>query len=107
MNKISSTTLDTVLKFIIRTGKVVIGARKTLKMVKLGKVKYVIMASNTPEEIKQDMEYHARLSDVKIILFPGSNKDLGTTIGKPFNVAVIGIQDLGQVSPEVLDRFTK
>jgi len=99
--------LDTMLKFVVRTGKVVIGARKTIKMVKLGKVKYVVIATNTPEEVKQDIEYYAKLSKVKLIRFPGSNKELGTTIGKPFGVAIMGIQDPGQVPYEALDRLAE
>lgn len=95
------------LKFVVKTGAVVIGSKRTLDMVKLGKVKYVVIASNVPEEIKQDIEYYAKLSDVKIIRFPGTNRDLGTTIGKPFAIAVVGIVDPGQVPTEILDRFTE
>lgn len=99
-------SLDTVLKFVVRTGKVVIGARKTLKMAKHSKVKYIVMVVNAPENLRQDIEYYAKISEVKVIRFPGTNKDLGTIIGKPFGVAVMGIVDPGQVPPEVLDNFT-
>ena len=93
------------LKQVVRTGKVVIGFRQTLKLIKLGKVKYVVMASNTPDDMKQDVEYYSRLSGVKVIRFPGTNKELGTTVGKPFSVSVMGIADSGQISVEILDRF--
>ncbi|MEM1645236.1 MAG: 50S ribosomal protein L30e [Ignisphaera sp.] len=99
-------SLDTVLKFVVRTGKVVIGAKKTLKMIKHGKVRYVVMAVNVPEDLKQDVEYYAKISEVKIVRFPGTNKDLGTIVGKPFGVAVMGIADPGQVPLEVLDNLT-
>ncbi|MCC6015435.1 MAG: 50S ribosomal protein L30e [Desulfurococcaceae archaeon] len=98
-------SLDTVLKFVVRTGKVIVGARKTLKMLKLGKIKYIVIASNIPDELRQDIEYYAKLSNVKVIRFPGTNKDLGTVIGKLFGVAVLGIQDPGQVPYEVLDKL--
>lgn len=100
-------TLDTVIKFIVRTGEVVLGSKKTLKLVKLGKVKYVIMASNVPEELRYDIEYYSRLSNAKIIRFPGTNKELGTVIGKPFGVAVMGIISTGQIPLDALDRFVK
>lgn len=93
------------MKFIARTGKVVLGFRRTIKMVKLGKIKYVVMASNAPEDIRNDVEYYSRLSGVKIIRFPGTNKELGALIGKPFSVTVLGIVDLGQVPQEALDRL--
>lgn len=100
-------TLDMAIKFIARSGKIILGTKKTLKLIKLGKIRYVVIASNIPEEIKQDVEYYARLSGVKILRFPGSNKDLGMVIGKPFGVVIMGIMDTGQISSDTLDKFAE
>ncbi len=99
--------LDVVLKHVVRTGKVVIGSRKTLKYVKLGRVKAVVAASNLPRDLKEDLEYYASLSGIPIIVFPGTNYDLGTAIGKPFSVAMMGILDPGQVPMELLLLYAK
>uniref|UniRef100_A0A7C4H5F8 Large ribosomal subunit protein eL30 n=1 Tax=Ignisphaera aggregans TaxID=334771 RepID=A0A7C4H5F8_9CREN len=98
--------MDNVIKFVVRTGKIVIGFRKTLKLIKLGKVRYVVIASNIPEDIRFDIMYYASLSGVNVILFTGTNKELGSVIGKPFAVAVLGIIDTGQVPPEVLNNLS-
>lgn len=99
-------SLDTVIKFVIRTGKVVLGFRRTLKLVKHGKIRYIVVASNIPEEIRHDIEYYSRLSKTKILKFNGTNRELGALIGKPFSVSVIGIIDLGQIPSNVFDRFS-
>lgn len=97
--------LEVVLRHIMRTGRVIIGSRKTLKYVKLGRVKVVVAASNLPTDLKSDLEYYARLSRIPIIVFPGTNYDLGTAIGKPFSVAMLGIMDSGQVPLELLIAY--
>lgn len=95
------------IKFVVRTGKVSIGFRKTLKLIKLGKIRYVVVASNIPHEIKSDIEYYASLSGVSIVKFPGTNKELGNVIGKPFSVTVLGIIETGQIPAEVIDNLAK
>ena len=97
--------LEVVLRHIMRTGRVIIGSRKTLKYVKLGRVKVVVAASNLPTDLKSDLEYYARLSGIPIVVFPGTNYDLGTAIGKPFSVAMLGIMDPGQVPLELLIAY--
>ncbi len=103
----SAQSIDNILRFIVRTGKIVIGSKNTIKLLKLGSLKYVVISSNVAENIRQDVEYYSRLSNIPIIVFPGSNRELGTILGKPFSVAVMGIIDLGQVTPEILNRFIK
>ncbi|MEM1542114.1 MAG: 50S ribosomal protein L30e [Ignisphaera sp.] len=98
--------MDNVIKFVVRTGKIVIGFKKTLKLIKLGKVRYVVITSNTPEDIRSDIVHYASLSSVNIISFTGTNKELGSVIGKPFAVSVLGIIDTGQVPPEMLNNLS-
>jgi len=104
---VSLPPLDVVLRRVVATGQVVIGSRKTLKLVKLGKVKVVVRASNLPPYLREDLEYYARLSNIPIIVFPGTNVELGTVIGKPFSVAMLGIIDSGQVPLDLLLAYTK
>jgi len=97
--------LDVVLRMVARTGQVVIGSKRTLKYVKLGKVKLVVRASNLPADLREDLEYYAKLSNIPIIVYPGTNVDLGTVIGKPFSVAMLGIIDSGQVPLDLLMAY--
>ncbi|MCD6196423.1 MAG: 50S ribosomal protein L30e [Staphylothermus sp.] len=91
-------TIDFVraLQMAIKTGEVVLGSKKTLKLVLHGKAKLVVIAANVPPELKRDIEYYAKLSNIPVYKFPGTNIELGTLAGKPFSVAAMAIVDPGQ-----------
>lgn len=84
------------LQMVIRSGVVVLGSKKTIKLAKHGKAKLIIVAMNAPPEIKKDLKYYARLSNIPIAEFPGTNMELGAICGKPFSVAALAIVDPGQ-----------
>ncbi|MBI2970794.1 MAG: ribosomal L7Ae/L30e/S12e/Gadd45 family protein [Candidatus Aenigmarchaeota archaeon] len=69
--------------------KGMLGTREIAKAVKAGTVKRVIAASNCPEELlaKVRGEY------VVIERFEGDSKQLGTKLGKPFSVAMVGYEN--------------
>ncbi len=84
------------LQMAIKTGTVVLGSKKTKKLVLHGKAKLVVIAANAPPEIKRDIEYYARLSGIPVYRFQGTNMELGTLAGKPFSVAALAVIDPGQ-----------
>ncbi|RLF24265.1 MAG: 50S ribosomal protein L30e [Thermoprotei archaeon] len=84
------------LRTAMRTGKVVIGSKSTLKALMFGKAKLVIVASNCPRDIREDIFYYAKLADIPVYIFPGSSWDLGAVCGKPFMVASLAIIDPGE-----------
>ncbi|MCE4620661.1 MAG: 50S ribosomal protein L30e [Desulfurococcales archaeon] len=90
-----SLSIEKELRNLIRTGKYVIGTRQTLKLLKTGKLKLVIMAKNTPPETKARVRYYARLGNVPIIEYEGTSVDLGSALGKPFVASMIGVIDEG------------
>jgi len=85
----------------LKTGKVILGSRKTLKIVKLGKAKAVIVAENAPPEIRDDIIYYAKLSNIPLYIYPGTSLELGAVCGKPFTVASLAILDPG--SSRIID----
>ena len=91
-----STSFEGELRTLLRTGKVVLGTRRTLKMLKLGKVKGVIIASTLRQDLKEDIIYYAKLSGIPYYEYKGSAVELGTLCGKPFIVSTIGIIDEGE-----------
>ncbi len=84
------------LQMVLKTGTVVIGSRNTIKLAKLGKAKLIIIAANAPPEIKKDLKYYAKLSNIPVYEFPGTNMELGAICGKPFSIASMAIVDPGQ-----------
>ncbi len=84
--------LEKKIKKAIKEKKATLGYRKSLKLIKLGKVKEIIMSKNIPESWKKEIEYNAKLNKIKINVFDGTSKELGVVCGKPFPVTVITIK---------------
>jgi len=93
---VSETEIIHSIQAAVRSGKIAVGSKVTKKLVLHGKAKLVIIASNTPPEIKEDLKYYAKLSNIPVYIFPGTNIELGTILGKPFGVAAMAIIDPGQ-----------
>ncbi|HIP74935.1 MAG TPA: 50S ribosomal protein L30e [Thermococcus paralvinellae] len=84
------------LRKALETGKVVIGSNKTVKLAKVGGAKLIIVAKNAPKDIKDDIHYYAKLSNIPVYEYEGTSVDLGTLLGKPFVVASLAIVDPGE-----------
>jgi large subunit ribosomal protein L30e len=79
----------------ITTGKVAIGADKSLKTLKRGQVKLVIVASNCKPELRADLGHYAKLANVPVYAFGGDSGELGLACGKPFLVSVLAVVEGG------------
>ena len=88
-------SLNDELKRSISTGKVLLGSRSVLREVGLGRAKLVVIASNCPEKLKEEIMKLASLSKMPIIQHPKTGVDLGILCGKPFIVSTMVIKDPG------------
>ncbi len=64
----------------------IIGPREIKKAIKSGSVTSVIAAKNCPKSLIESINKEG----IEVKMFQGDQKDLGTHIGKPFPVAVVG-----------------
>jgi len=87
--------IDRGIRVAVDTGNVILGSKKSIQNLKLGKGKLVIMAENAPDDVKEDVEYYAKLSNIPIYVYNGSSVELGSVCGKPFTVTTLIIQDPG------------
>ncbi len=76
----------------IKTGNITIGYRESIKSLKSGEVKSIIISNNVPENMKKDIEHNAKISGANLEVFEGSSKDLGIVCGKPFSVTTLAIK---------------
>jgi large subunit ribosomal protein L30e len=83
------------LKILVKTGKVEFGIKQAIKTVKTGKTKMVIIASNCPEEFKQEILYCAKISNIPVYAYKGGSLDLGAVCDKPFPISALTIIDPG------------
>ncbi len=89
-------SLEDEIRTLLKTGKVIIGAKRAIQAVKLGKAKAVIMASLIPKWIEEDIKYYAKLGNIKVIKYRGTSFELGTLCGKPFPITTIAVIDPGE-----------
>mmetsp|Transcript_1857 Transcript_1857/g.2495 ORF Transcript_1857/g.2495 Transcript_1857/m.2495 type:complete len:98 (+) Transcript_1857:348-641(+) len=83
------------LKLVMRSGKALLGHKETLKALRKGKCKMILIASNCPHLRKSEIEYISMLAKVQVHHYAGDNTALGTACGKFFNCSVLSIIDGG------------
>ena len=79
----------------IVTGNVFIGADKSLKTLKRGQAKLVIVASNVARDTLEDIKHYSKLANVKVHFFDGDSAALGLACGKPFSLSVLTVIEPG------------
>ncbi len=79
----------------VKTGKVSFGVNVALQNAKTGKAKMIILAANCPKDIKDDIEYNCKLSNVPVMMFKGASMDLATVCNKPFIISALSIREAG------------
>ncbi|OGI12457.1 hypothetical protein A3K64_04405 [Candidatus Micrarchaeota archaeon RBG_16_36_9] len=79
------------LRNALEEKKVILGSKRTLKYLKLGNVKKVIISSNAPESVKKDVEHYTKLTGIELETFDGTSKQLGIFCGKPFSISALAV----------------
>ena len=79
----------------VKTGKVSFGGNSAIQHAQSGKAKLIILATNCPESICKEVEYHSALSKVPTVTFTGNSLDLATVCGKPFTISALSIREPG------------
>jgi len=79
----------------VKTGKVLFGAGSALKSAKGGRAKLIVLASNCPVGVREDIERFCGLSGVPVVIYNGSGIDLGAACRKPFVVSALTVREPG------------
>lgn len=90
------------LKLVMKSGKAILGYKATMKALRRGKAKLILLASNCPHLRKSELEYLSMLSKTTLHHYTGDNTALGTACGKFFNCSVLAITDPGD--SDILDE---
>ncbi|MEM5829159.1 MAG: 50S ribosomal protein L30e [Candidatus Aenigmatarchaeota archaeon] len=75
-----------------KAGNVILGYRESKKFIKLNKAKLIVIAQNTPEKMKKEIEHNAKIAGIKVEIISKSSKELGVLCGKPYPVSVLVIK---------------
>lgn len=87
---------DKAIYSAVKTGKVVFGSKRTLKILKTGKAKMVVVASNTPKDLRVVVDYYSKGASIPVYVYNGTSIELGRVCGKPFPVMMLAIRDPGE-----------
>lgn len=99
MNKAIST--------VVKTGKVSFGAKTALQNAKTGKAKMIVLATNCPKNIKEQVEYYGKISKVPIMTYKGTSIDLAAICNKLFIISAISIRETGDSEILKISENTK
>ncbi|KUJ22304.1 cytosolic large ribosomal subunit protein L30 [Mollisia scopiformis] len=88
-------SINSRLALVMKSGKVTLGYKSSLKMLRMGRAKLVLISGNTPPLRKSELEYYAMLSKSPVHHFNGNNIELGTACGKLFRVSTMVVLDGG------------
>ena len=93
--KAAAESINSRLALVMKSGKYTLGYKSTLKTLRSGKSKLVIICNNCPPLRKSEIEYYAMLAKTHVHHYTGNNVDLGTACGKYFRVSSLSITDPG------------
>ncbi|KAI9503309.1 60S ribosomal protein L30 [Coemansia spiralis] len=91
----SGESINSRLALVMKSGKSALGYKSTLKALRAGKAKLVLISKNTPPLRKSEIEYYAMLAKTSVHHFGGNNIDLGTACGKLYRVGTLSVIDAG------------
>ncbi|MHA2059270.1 MAG: ribosomal L7Ae/L30e/S12e/Gadd45 family protein, partial [Candidatus Ranarchaeia archaeon] len=66
-----SSNINQAIRIAYKTGKVTLGTERTIDIVIKGKAKLVVLAQNSPKDLKQEVDRVTKLSEVPVIIFKG------------------------------------
>ena len=87
--------LDRSISVATKSGKTEFGVKRAIKAAKNGDAKAIVMASNAPKEMREDVSRYAELSEIPVIEYPKSSQDLGIACGRPHLTAFVTIFSAG------------
>lgn len=87
--------VDKAVASAVKTGKVVVGAREAVRSLKNGKARLVVLTSDSPPQLREDLEYYGKLSNIPVVIYKGNSIDLGVVCGEQFPVASLTVKEPG------------
>ena len=83
------------LGLVVKSGKICLGYKSTIKNLRKSQAKLVLICNNCPPLRKSEIEYYCMLAKVQVVSYNGNNVEMGTAVGKYFRVSAMAILDAG------------
>jgi large subunit ribosomal protein L30e len=79
------------LRKLLKEKKLLIGTKRTIKAIKLGKLEKVFLSLNCPSKVKDDIKRYSKLSATAVSQLGYPNDELGVLCKKPHSISVLGL----------------
>jgi len=79
------------IKKLIKSKELVIGTERTIKNLRLGRLRKVFLTSNCPADVKNSVECYSKLSNAEVEQLDIPNDELGVLCKKRFAISVMGL----------------
>lgn len=86
--KKSNESINSRLALVMKSGKYVLGYKQTLKTLRNGKSKLVIIANNTPPLRKSEIEYYAMLAKTGVHHYTGDARSRLSEYARPLTLDI-------------------
>ena len=79
------------IKDALTKNKLLVGANSVQQAIREKKLIKVYLAANCPRNIREDIDYNAKIAEIPVVVLDQDNEELGITCKKNFFIAVLGI----------------
>ncbi len=83
------TDVESIVRKVLKSGKYYFGSKRTIKALKKGEAKAVIVARNCPEDVLLEIKKY----NVPVYTYEGTNMELGALCGKPYSIAAMVVTE--------------
>lgn len=83
------------IRLCVDSGEVRMGAKNALKLALKADQKLLVLASNCPQHVAEDLKRACGLSQVPVLDFKGTSMELGVVCGKPFPISALSVLNEG------------
>ena len=87
--------VDKAIASAVKTGKVVFGASEAIRSARTGKARLIVVASNSPRQLRENIDHNGKLSQVPVVAYRSNSVDLGMICGKRFAVTALTVKEPG------------
>ena len=87
--------IESSLTSLAKTGRVSFGTLSTLRNIRGGSGKLVIISENCPPTIYDEIRQYSDITSIPVFVFKGSSNELGNVCMKPFPVSALTIFEAG------------
>ena len=92
---------DKAIKIALKTGKVILGNKNSMRSIRKKQAKIIIKAANCPSNLSKELEHYCKIADITLHTYKGSSRELGFICGRFHFVSSLAVIDPGD-SQEIL-----